>query len=132
MANLNRICLMGRVTRDPDLRYTPTGVAVIKFGLAVNYVYTSKDGKKNEEVTFFDATAFEKRAETLSKFVHKGDPIYLEGRMVSREWTTDSGEKRKAWEVKIETFQFLDGKKESGGSSEPTTEPDPWADNPLG
>lgn len=111
MANLNKIFLMGRLTRDPELRYTPSGMAIAKLGLAVNRTWRSQDSReKNEETTFIDVDAFGKQAETIGQYLKKGRPIYLEGRLKLDSWEDkQSGQKRSRLGVVLESFQFIDG-----------------------
>lgn len=111
MASLNKIFIIGNLTRDPELRYSGGGAAICKLGIAVNNKWTGADGNRHEEVTFFDCSAFKSNAENLAKYCTKGQSLFIEGRMTSREWETPDGQKRKAWEVKIQGFQFLGGGK---------------------
>ena len=105
--NLNKVFLIGRLTRDPDLRYTPSGQAVTKFGLAVNRTYMSKEGKK-EETCFVNLVIWAKRAEVCAEYLRKGSLIFVEGALQYRSWETKDNEKRSTIEVRIEDFQFLD------------------------
>lgn len=109
--NYNKILIGARLTRDPDTRYTPKGTAVCDLSLAMNRVYTSAGGERKEETTFVDATAWEKRAELIQKHFHRGDPIFLEGRLTMDEWTDKEGQKRTKLKVIIENFQFVEPKK---------------------
>lgn len=110
---------MGNLTRDPEMRMTPGGMAICKLGIAVNRVYTTKDGEKREEVTFVDCDAFGRQAETISKYLSKGRPIHIEGRLRLDQWETKEGEKRSKLGVVVENFQFLgSGGGEGSGSGD--------------
>ena len=108
MSNLNKVFLMGRLTRDPELRYTPQGTAVAEFGLAVNRVYNSGNERK-EETLFIDVTVWQKRAETVTKYLKKGRPVFIEGRLSMDRWEGQDGQKRTRYRVIAEQFQFIDG-----------------------
>ena len=107
MPNLNKIFLMGNLTRDPELRYTAKGTAVANIGLAVSRPWKDDEGKKNEETTFFRLKAFGKRAETLSKFLEKGRALFVEGRIDNWSFEGDDGQTRRGSDVIVEGFQFL-------------------------
>ena len=115
MANFNKVILVGNLTRDPELRYTPANQAVAKLGLAVNRIYTTTDGEKRKEVDFFTVVVWRKQAETCSQYLTKGSPILVEGRLQSRSWETEDGQKRSAVDVVAERVQFLGGRTEEGG-----------------
>jgi single-strand DNA-binding protein len=110
VASLNKIFIIGNLTRDPELRYSGGGAAICKLGLAVNNKWTGADGNKHEEVTFFDCSAFKSNAENLAKYATKGQLLYVEGRMKSRTVETD-GVKRTFWGIEVQGFQFLGGGK---------------------
>ncbi|MDP1808646.1 MAG: single-stranded DNA-binding protein [Actinomycetota bacterium] len=107
MASLNRVILIGNLTRDPEMRFTPSGSPVAGFGLAVNRVYTNKQGEKVENVDFFNIVVWAKLAELCAEYIHKGSPVAVEGRLQSRSWETEEGQKRSAVEVVAENVQFL-------------------------
>lgn len=107
MANFNRVLLIGRLTRDPELRYTPSGSAVTDFGLATNRVWTGQDGQKHEETTFVDITLWARSAEVASEYLHKGDPVFIEGRLQLDQWTDKEGQRRSRLRVVGERMQFL-------------------------
>ncbi|MCB0383783.1 MAG: single-stranded DNA-binding protein [Bdellovibrionales bacterium] len=111
MANLNRVLLIGRLTRDPELRYTPNGSAVADFGLAVNKNWKDKDGQKQEEVCFIDIVVWGKSAENCHKYLDKGRMAFIEGRLKLDTWEKD-GQKRSKLHVVADTVQFLDFKKD--------------------
>ena len=107
MANFNRVLLIGNLTRDPQLRYTPNQVAVCDFGMAVNRRWAGQDGQQREETCFVDCTAWGRSAETLAKYMTKGRPLFVEGRLTFRTWDGPDGKKRSKLEVTVERFQFL-------------------------
>jgi single-strand DNA-binding protein len=121
MASLNKVMLMGNLTRDPEVRTTPTGLTICKLGLAVNRNYTTKDGEKREETTFVDIDAFGRQAEVLGQYMRKGRPLFVEGRLKLDQWETPEGDKRSKLSVVLDSFQFLgdgrdgDGQSASGG-----------------
>lgn len=107
MPNLNRVFLMGNLTRDPELRYVPSGAAVVSFGIAVNRFYTTADGEKKEDVSYIRIVVWGKRAEVCSQYLHKGSPVFVEGRLQSRSWETPDGQKRSTVEVVAQRVEFL-------------------------
>jgi single-strand DNA-binding protein len=116
MASFNKVILIGNLTRDPELRYTPKGTAIAKLGLAMNRTWRDEAGQTKEEVTFVDVAAFGKQAETLGHYMKKGRPIMVEGRLKLDTWDDkQTNQKRSRLEVVLESFQFLDfGGKPSG------------------
>ena len=116
MSNYNKVILAGNLTRDPELRYTPKGTAIAKFGLAINRTWNSEDGQKREEVTFVDVDAFGKQADAIGKYLKKGKPVLVEGRLKLDQWDDkQTGQKRSRLGVVLESFAFLDGGKRDGG-----------------
>ena len=108
MASYNKVMLIGNLTRDPEVRYTPKGSAVCDIGLAVNRVYTSDSGEKVEEVTFVDVVLWAKMAELAGKYLHKGRPVFIEGRLQMDSWEDkQTGQKRTRMRVVGEQMQFL-------------------------
>ncbi len=107
MASYNRIVLMGNLTRDPQLSYTPANTAICKFGIATNHKWRDRDGEMREEVCFVDCTAFGARAETFNRYMSKGRPVLVEGRLRLDQWTTPEGVKRSKHEVVVDNFTFL-------------------------
>lgn len=108
MANLNRVLLIGRLTRDPEQRTIQSGNTVCSFGLAVNRTYTRRDsGEKVEETTFVDCEAWGRSAETITRYVSKGRQLFVEGRLKFDSWERD-GQRRSKLSVVVENFQFLD------------------------
>jgi single-strand DNA-binding protein len=107
MANLNKVMLIGNITRDLELRYLPSNqMPVCDFGLAINRNWTGQDGVKKEEVTFVDCSTFGKVAEILAKYKKKGDPLFVEGRLKLDQWEKE-GVKHSKLKVVVENFQFL-------------------------
>ena len=107
MANLNKVFLIGNLTRDPELRYTPAGVAVANLGLAVNRRFRDKTGELKEDVCFLTVTVWDKQAEACCQYLQKGSPIFVEGVLQSRTWETPDGQKRSTIDVRAERVQFL-------------------------
>jgi len=107
MANYNKVLLMGNLTKDPELRYTPQGAAVANLRLAVNRKYKDKNQELKEEVCFITAVVWNKQAETCNQYLHKGSSVFVEGRLQSRSWEDNSGAKRYVIEVRAERVQFL-------------------------
>ena len=116
MANVNKVILIGRLTRDPELRYTPSGTAVCDLGIAVNNKYKGADGQWKEQTTFVDATVWKKTAENCSVYLKKGREVYVEGRLTLDQWQTPEGQKRTKLKVVALTVQFIGGKPGGGGS----------------
>ena len=119
MANVNKVILIGNLTRDPELRHTPNGVAVADLGLAVNRKF-----KDQEETVFVDITLWDKQAEVAAKYLQKGNPVYIEGRLQLDTWQDKtSGDNRSKLKVVGEKIEFLhskaEGKPQGGGSSDP-------------
>ena len=109
MANFNKVLLLGNLTRDPQLSYLPSQTAVVEFGLAVNRRWTGKDGQDKNEVCFVDCRAFGRMAENINKYLSKGRPLFVEGRLTFDSWTAQDGTRRSKHRVTVENFQFLGG-----------------------
>ena len=117
MGSFNKVILMGNLTRDPELRYTPSGTAVCNVGLAVNRRYQDQSGEWKEEPTFIDVTIWGKRGEAFSKFHQKGKPAFLEGSLRLDTWEDkQSGAKRSKLYVVADSWEFVGAGKEGGGS----------------
>ncbi len=117
MASFNKVILLGNLTRDPEVRYTPKGTAVTDLGLAVNRTYTADNGEKREEVTFVDVTFWGRTAEVAGEYLKKGRPVFVEGRLQLDSWDDkQSGQKRTKLKVIGENMQML-GAPRGGGSS---------------
>jgi len=117
MASLNRVFLIGNLTRDPEIRHTPKGTAVGDLAMAMNMVYRTQDGTDKEEVCYVDVVVWGRQAETCKEYLTKGSPIFVEGRLQLDQWETQQGEKRSRLRVRAERVQFLGRASGSGGSS---------------
>ena len=122
MADLNKVFLIGNLTRDPEMRSLPSGISIASFGLATNRTYTAQNGEKKEEVCFVRVVVFGKQAEACGQYLSKGRPVFVEGRLQYRSWETD-GQKRNALDVVAERVQFLGGRTSEGSSSQTRPEP---------
>ena len=107
MASLNKVFLIGNLTRDPELRYTPSGTAVADMSMAINRRYTTASGDKKEETCFVDVTLWARRAEVASQYLKKGSPVFVEGRLHLDKWENSEGQKRSKLKVIAENFQFM-------------------------
>jgi len=110
-ASLNKVLLIGNLTRDPELRYTPSGAAVCTFSVATNRSYTSADGTKKEETEFIRIVSWNKLAELCSQLLAKGRKVYVEGRLQTRSWETPDGQSKQTTEVVIDDMRILDSKR---------------------
>lgn len=108
MANLNKVLLMGNLTRDPELRYLANGTAVANLRLAINRRYRTQNGELKEQVCFVTVVVWGKQAESCSQYLNKGRSVFVEGRLQSRSWETEDGQKRSVIEVRADRVQFLD------------------------
>jgi single-strand DNA-binding protein len=108
MASYNKVLLMGNLTRDPEMRYTPGGMALARLGLAVNRVFTDKNNQKREEVTFIDIDVWGRQAEIAQQYLSKGRPVFVEGRLKLDQWDDkQTGQKRSKLLVVADRIQFL-------------------------
>ncbi|MEK7448461.1 MAG: single-stranded DNA-binding protein [Planctomycetota bacterium] len=107
MATLNKVFLMGNLTRDPELRYTPDGTPVCSFGLAVNRFYTTAGGEKKQDAIFVDITVWRKQAENCAEYLKKGRPVMVEGRLEMDTWEGKDGQKRSKLRVVAVNVQFM-------------------------
>jgi single-strand DNA-binding protein len=126
-ASLNRVFLIGNLTRDPELRYLPSGQAVASFTLAVNRAYVANSGEKKEETSFVRVVVWARRAEVCNEYLRKGSPVFVEGRLQSRTWEAQDGTKRSAIEVVANNVQFLS----RGGAREAAAESVQLPEEPL-
>ena len=134
MASLNKVMLIGNLTRDPELRVTPKGTGICQFGLAISRSFKDESGQTREEATFVDVEAWGKQAEVIAKHCAKGRPLYVEGRLKLDTWEDKaSGQKRSKLKVVLETFQFLGGREQGGGGvgSAPEGDTAPQGDAPA-
>jgi single-strand DNA-binding protein len=123
MPSYNKVLLMGHMTRDPELRYTPKGKALAQFGMAVNRKWKAESGEQQEEVLFIDCTAWGRTAEVLNQYKKKGDPLMVDGRLKLDQWEDkQTGAKRSKISVVIETMQCLD---RADGGERPERQPAP-------
>ena len=116
MANVNKVIMIGNLTRDPQLSYLPSQTPVVEFGLATNRRWTAQDGSQREDTCFIDCRCYGKSAETLNKYVNKGQQLYIEGRLQLDTWTSQEGQRRSKHRVFVESFQFLGGPPRDGQS----------------
>jgi single-strand DNA-binding protein len=129
MTSFNKVILMGNLTRDPEVRYTPNGIAVASFAIAVNRKYKQGDETK-DEVSYIDIVVFGKQAESCGQYINKGDSVLIDGRLQQRRWDDkDSGQKRSKVEVVAQSVNFMPKRSSSGqgnaahSGSEPMPEP---------
>jgi single-strand DNA-binding protein len=117
--SINRIILLGNLTRDPELKYTPAGTAVCTFGLATNRSWTTADGQTKEEAQYHRIVAWQKLAELCGKLLVKGKKVYLEGRITYREYTDKNGQQRQVTEIVLDDFiVFNEGGKRTGTATD--------------
>jgi len=131
VASYNRIILVGNLTRDPQLSYTPANTAVCKFGIATNHKWKDRDGNAREEVCFVDCTVFGRGGETFNQYMGKGQKVLVEGRLKLDQWTSPEGDKKSKHEVIVDNFTFLGGGRSGegveGGGRRPAMESAPVA-----
>lgn len=132
MANFNKVLLIGNLTKDPELRYTPQGTAVVNLRMAVNRRFRNKNQELKEETCFVTVVAWDKQAEVCNQYLHKGSSLLVEGRLQSRSWEDNNGQKRNVIEIRAERVQFLgapSAKPQGAAAEEPQEEPssqDAW------
>ena len=110
MASYNKVLIMGNLTRDPELKQTPSNQSVAQIGIAVNRKYKGREGDLKEETTFVDCEAWGKTAETMAKYLSKGKPVFVEGRLKLDQWQDKDGNNRSKLKVDVENFQFIGSK----------------------
>lgn len=125
MPDVNKVFLAGRLTRDPELRYLPSGMPVCKMGLAVSRVYKTKEGEKREDTMFINVTAWGKNAEYCNEYLRKGRPVLVEGQLRSNDYEDKSGQKRTGYEISAERIQQLDWADRAAGAAPAGTKPEP-------
>ncbi len=125
MGNFNKVFLLGNLTRDPELRYTPKGMAIAKLGMAINRSWRDESGASKEEVTFVDVDAFGRQAEVVSQYLKKGRPVFIEGRLKLDSWEDkQTNQKRSKLTVVLESFQFVDsGNRPAEDAAAPVSAP---------
>ena len=134
MPNLNSVMLMGNVTRDVELRYTPNNTAVCQIGLAINHKWKDSNGEPKEEVTFVDCEAWGRTAEVANQYLRKGSPIFFQGRLKLDQWVDKEGKNRSKLKVVVESMQFIDSRRDENakhaqGGGEPRKAPARQAPN---
>ena len=118
MSTLNRVFLMGNLTRDPEVRYTPSGTAVGDLGLAINENFKNKAGETVESTVFVDVEVWARQAETCAEYLYKGSPVFVEGRLKLDQWTNRQGEKRSKLRVRADRVQFLGAPKRGADAAD--------------
>ena len=136
MASLNKVLLIGNLTRDPEVRMLPSGNPVCSFGLAVNRAFRDAEGNNRDETAFIDCECFGRKGEAISRFFSKGRPIFVEGRLKLDQWESQSGEKRSKLRVVVENFEFVDTKQDAdrgygGGEQSAAPAPAPAQQQPA-
>jgi single-strand DNA-binding protein len=135
-SDLNKATIIGRLTRDPELRYTQSGTSVCSFSIANNRTYVA-GGEKKEQVSYFNCVAWAKTGEVIAEYCKKGQRIGIEGRLQQRSWDDQEGKKRQTVEIVVDNFQFLSPPSEGGGRptpdmpAAPSSDPAPNTDNPF-
>lgn len=134
MASYNKVILMGNLTRDPEMKYLPSGTAVANFGIAMNERYTDRQtGEQRESATFVDVEAWDRQAEVVNEYLSKGSPIFIEGSLKFDSWETPEGEKRSRLKVRLIRFQFIGGRQDGdeGGGYTQATPAEPSMQGPV-
>lgn len=135
MASLNKVLLIGNMTRDPQLSYLPSQTAAVEFGLAISRKFKKQDGTMAEDTCFVDCQMYGKRAETVQKYFKKGEPIFVEGRLKFDSWQAQDGTKKSKLRVFVENFEFVSrGGQRTAGAAAPVAGdvPPPDAEAPYG
>jgi single-strand DNA-binding protein len=132
MASLNYVILVGNLTRDPQVRKTPSDATVADLGMAINEKYKNKNGEMQEIVTYVDVVAWGRQAEVCQQYLHKGSPVLIEGRLQLDQWESKEGEKRSKLRVRADRIQFLSGPRREGSGApngeRPAAPPPPAGD----
>ncbi len=131
MASLNKVLLIGNLTRDPEVRMLPSGRSVCKFGLAMNRNFKDAEGNRREETTFVDVESFGPRGEALARFFTKGKPIFVEGRLKLDQWESQTGEKRSRLLVELDNWEFVGSRQDSYDNQPPQQSQDVPRHNPT-
>ena len=116
-ANFNKVFLMGNLTRDVELKYTPNNQPVAAFGIAMNRRYRTREGEDREDTTFVDCEAWGRTAEVMNQYLAKGRPVFVEGRLKLDQWQDKDGNNRSKLRVVVENFQFIDSRSSGGGQA---------------
>ena len=130
MASMNRVFLVGNLTRDPEVRYTPSGTAVADLGVAVSDNYRNKAGEMVESVCFVDVEVWARQAETCAEYLSKGSPVLVEGRLKLDQWENQQGEKRSKLRVRADRVQFLSTRGSASEGGRPPAQPPVYSDAP--
>jgi len=117
MSDINRVTLFGRLTKDPETKYTQSGTAITSFSIANNKTW-NQDGEKKSQVSYFECTAWGKLGEIIAQYISKGNRILIEGRLQQQSWDDSEGKKRYAIKVIVENFNFIDSKQKNETSSD--------------
>jgi len=131
-ASLNKVLLIGNLTRDPELRYLPSGQAVTTFTVAVNRVYKDNAGERKKEASFIRVVTWARRAEVCNEYLKKGSPVFVEGRLQSRSWEANDGTKRNTIEVVAQNVQFLGRSPQASQSAAVTSQEEAIVDDSFG
>ncbi len=132
MASMNKVFLMGNLTRPPELRYTPSGTPVVDLRLAVNRAYTTQSGEKRQDTCFLTVVVWGRQAESCGEYLDKGSPVLVEGRLQTRDWETKDGQRRNVVEVVADRVQFMGrGKAAVPAEGEPAEETPPAGDEEV-
>ncbi len=129
--NLNKAMIIGNLTRDPEVKNTPSGQTVASFSVATNMVWTDASGQKQEKAEFHNIVAWRKLAEICGQYLRKGSKVYIEGRMQTRDWTGQDGVKRYRTEINAENMIMLSSNQGGGNFSAPSSAPMPTQDAPM-
>ena len=130
MANLNKVMMIGNLTKDPQLSYLPSQTPVVEFGLATNRKWNDKaTGEQREETCFVDCRCYGRQAETLNKYMRKGNPLFIEGRLQFDTWTSQDGQKRSKHRIFVQSFQFLGAPDRSARPSASQADPSQQSDS---
>ena len=116
MASMNKVMLMGNLTRPPEIKTLPSGNSVCEFGLAINRKFTTRDGDERDEVAYVELSCFGRGGEVIKQYCNKGSPLFVEGRLRYDSWQNDKGEKRNRLSVIVDNFQLLPDGRGKGGS----------------
>jgi single-strand DNA-binding protein len=130
MTSFNKVILLGNLTRDPEVRYTPNGIAVASFAIAVNRKYKQGDETK-EEVSYIDIVVFGKQAESCGQYINKGDSVLIDGRLQQRRWETEEGQKRNKLEVVAQSVNFMPKRSSAGRGMGGDSHPEPAPEAPV-
>jgi single-strand DNA-binding protein len=130
MTSFNKVILLGNLTRDPEVRYTPNGIAVASFAIAVNRKYKQGEETK-EEVSYIDIVVFGKQAEACGQYINKGDSVLIDGRLQQRRWETEDGQKRNKVEVVALSVNFMPKRSSGGGQGSGRGQAEPMPEAPV-